>query len=128
MTRTKKPDQNDRIAELEDDLKERDPRIAELKAELEEERDLTHRLSEHVKDCNDQTDEWIQAFDMVANEEGVWTWRASFAEGEDWADKWMELVKKPMRLLLPILRWRGVCIPAMSDGHGLPAKRSAQKS
>ena len=92
MTRTEKKPDDDRIGELEDAIKERDRRIADLKAELEEERDLTHRLAEHVEDCNDMIDSWIQAFEMVQNEEGVWTWRSSFAEGEEWQERWSKLV------------------------------------
>jgi chromosome segregation ATPase len=83
MARTKKPD---RTGELEDDLKERDRRISDLKTELEEERDLTHRLAEQVSDCNNMVDNWIQVFEIVPNEEGVWTWRSSFAERQRMRD------------------------------------------
>ena len=85
--------QSKRIAEFEDDLKERDRRISDLKAELEEERYLTHRLSEHVKDANDLIDQWTQAFEMVPYEEGVWVWSTGIVEGVEWYDRWSKLVR-----------------------------------
>ena len=94
MTRKQKQRPDDRIGELEDAIKQRDRRIADIKAELVEERDLTHRLAEHVKDCNDQIDEWKQAFEMVPNEEGVWIWRESFVNGGEWLEKYVALVRR----------------------------------
>jgi hypothetical protein len=82
------------IAKLQADLEERNRRIAELKHELEQERDLTYRLAEQVRDSNDTLDNWIQAFDMVQNEEGAWVWKESFAEGHEWLVKYVELQRK----------------------------------
>jgi hypothetical protein len=88
-----------RIIELQADLDERDRRIAELKDELEEERDLTHRLAEQVRDCNDLIDNWIQAFEMVPDESGGWQWSSDFAQGGEWFDKYQSLVRKWNRLV-----------------------------
>jgi Helix-turn-helix domain of resolvase len=82
------------IAMLQADLEERYRRIAELKDELEQERDLTYRLAEQVRDSNDTIDSWIQAFDMVQSEEGAWVWKESFAEGQEWLVKYVELQRK----------------------------------
>jgi hypothetical protein len=73
---------------------QRDRRIAELKAELAEERDLTYRLAEQVRDSNDTLDNWIQAFDMVQDEDGVWIWSGAFVEGIEWLHKYRALVTK----------------------------------
>ena len=83
-----------RTHELEDEIKERDRRIAELKAELDAASDLTYRLSEHVHEANEQTDEWIQAFDMVPDDEGRWIWKVSVIEGDEWLDKYRDLVRE----------------------------------
>ena len=53
-----------RIAELEDQLKEAERRIAELRQERDDARDLVQCQAEHVHDCRDQTERWIEAFDM----------------------------------------------------------------
>jgi hypothetical protein len=39
-------------------------------------------------------DEWIQAFEMVPDEKGVWRWRASFAEGDEWFVRYDALLRK----------------------------------
>lgn len=80
--------------ELEDALRERDRRIADLKAELEQERDLIHRLSEQVKDANDLIDRWIQGFEMVPDEKGMWVWSTGTVEGIEWAERWSKLVRE----------------------------------
>jgi hypothetical protein len=82
------------VTKLQADLAECDRRIAELKHELEQERDLTYRLAEQVRDSNDTLDNWIQAFDMVQNEEGVWVWSNSFVEGHEWLHKYVELQRE----------------------------------
>jgi hypothetical protein len=76
-----------RAAELEDELKERDRRIADLK------RDLTQRLAEHLRDAGDIIDAWKQAFEMEQNEEGVWVWKTSFVEGDEWFGKYLAIVQ-----------------------------------
>ena len=91
----RKPRQSaERVAELEDALKERDRRIADLKRDLDKERDLVHRMHEHVRDAHDMVGQWKQAFDMVPEENGVWGWRASFVEGDEWFAKYDALLKK----------------------------------
>jgi hypothetical protein len=84
----------DRIAELEDALKEKERRLQELKADLDKANDLIERQREHVQDSSDLIDSWIEAFDMHLNAEGVWEWRASFVEGHEWFGKYVALAKQ----------------------------------
>jgi hypothetical protein len=84
----------DRIAELEDELKQRDRRINDLKADISKLEDLVTRQDEHVRDCGEQIERWVQAFDMVQDAEGVWKWRSSFVEGQEWFEKYRELLKE----------------------------------
>jgi uncharacterized coiled-coil protein SlyX len=84
----------DRIAELEDALKEKERRLQELKADLDKANDLIERQREHVQDSSDLIDSWIEAFDMHLNADGVWEWRASFAEGHEWFGKYAALAKQ----------------------------------
>jgi hypothetical protein len=83
-----------RIAELEDEIKQRDRRIAELKQELDEQRDLVHRMSEHVQDENTLIESWIEAFDMVLDDKGDWVWSSAFVEGHGWFEKYVALGRK----------------------------------
>jgi hypothetical protein len=88
-----------RIAELEDQLKEAERRIAELRQERDDARDLVQRQAEHVHDCRDQTERWIEAFDMSLNEEGDWVWQRAFVQGEEWYHKYVDLLKKWNKLI-----------------------------
>jgi hypothetical protein len=54
--------------------------------------DLVTRQAEHVQDCADQIDNWIQAFDMAQNEEGVWQWSNAYTGGKEWLGKYVDLV------------------------------------
>jgi Helix-turn-helix domain of resolvase len=88
-------DNNDqRIDKLEDEIKQRDRRIAELKHELDEARDLQQRLTDQVQDSNNQIDNWIQAFEMEPNEAGVWQWKRSFVEGDDWYKEYQTIMRQ----------------------------------
>src|SRR5664279_2423348 len=78
-----------RIAELEDQLKEAERRIAELRQERDDARDLVQR----------QAERWIEAFDMSLNEEGDWVWQRAFVQGEEWYHKYVDLLKKWNKLI-----------------------------
>jgi hypothetical protein len=67
----------DRIADLEDELRQRDRRIAELKDELERERNLTQEMIDQVERSNETFEAWKHCFEMVLNEEGMWIWDPS---------------------------------------------------
>jgi hypothetical protein len=94
MARKRKTPSPDRIAELEDELKQRDRRIADLKRDLDKERDLVARQDEHIRDADDMVDAWIQAFEMMPNEDGVWVWKESFVRGDEWLKKYVALLKE----------------------------------
>ena len=66
--------QAERIAELEDTLKQRDRRIVELTAERDEERELAAEMREYAEDAHAMIERWIEAFDMEMNDDGVWEW------------------------------------------------------
>jgi hypothetical protein len=93
------PTLRDRIAELEDELKQRDRRIRDLKADITKLEDLVTRQDEHVRDCADQIDRIIQGFDMVQGEDGAWVWRADFVNGNEWLYKYNALVKDWNRII-----------------------------
>jgi Helix-turn-helix domain of resolvase len=84
----------DRIAELEDALKENERRLQELKADLDKANDLIERQREHVQDCRDVIEAWKEAFDMRPSDSGGWTWAPWVADGERWRDDYGALVRK----------------------------------
>jgi hypothetical protein len=82
------------IADLEDELRQRDRRISELKGELESERDLTHQMTEQIQAYEDTIEAWKHCFEMVPNEEGVWQWSADYTCGVEWFEKYQALKAK----------------------------------
>jgi hypothetical protein len=62
-----------RIAELEDELKQRDARIRELRADLNKADALISEEREHVEEASALISSWIEAFDMVQDENDKWT-------------------------------------------------------
>src|SRR5262249_363902 len=64
----------DRVGELEDALKQRDRRIEELKGDLDKAEDLVTRMREQVEDGDALIESWIEAFAMVLNDRGEWSW------------------------------------------------------
>lgn len=86
--------QKKQIYALEDQVKECERRIAELKNELEEERDRVTRQNEHVKDVNDMIEQWKQAFDMIQNEEGAWTFNDWVLQMDGYREKYFKLVSE----------------------------------
>lgn len=87
-------DPHDRIAELEDKLKQSERRVQELKADLDKERDLVSRMREHVESCSAQTESWIEAFDMVLGDDGKWHWNPTLAAGNEWFEKYSGLLRQ----------------------------------
>jgi len=87
-------DEQDRIAELEDTIKQRDRRIEGLRQEIDEQRDLIDRMEEEIEESNQTIESWIHGFDMETNEAGDYVWKASFVYGDEWYDKYKELLRK----------------------------------
>jgi hypothetical protein len=81
-----------RIAELEGSLKEKERRLADLKAERDKQDELITDMREQLQECSDQIDRWIEAFDMVPDDDGVWCWREGLIQDRDkWFAKFQEL-------------------------------------
>lgn len=76
------PDPARRIAQLEDEVKQRDRRIAELRQDLDEARDLIHRMEEHAEDYTNSIEAWKEAFGMEGDGHGGWTWKPFLEEYE----------------------------------------------
>jgi hypothetical protein len=70
---TTKTDLQQRIADLERELKFKDRRIEELKLELDEQRELVREMEEHVKEDAEYLEDFIQTFGLVLNDNGEWT-------------------------------------------------------
>src|SRR6266852_581725 len=84
----------DRIAELEDALKETERRLQELKADLHKANDLVRRQDEHARACAEMIEAWKAAFEMKLRDDGVWVWNESVVAGERWHDRYVDLVHK----------------------------------
>jgi DNA repair exonuclease SbcCD ATPase subunit len=85
---------DDRIAELEDQLKQKERRLQELKSDLDKANNLVERMREHVQDSSDLVDSWIEAFGMELDESGTWTYAKWVSAGEMWHDKYVTVVQE----------------------------------
>jgi hypothetical protein len=86
--------QRERIDELEDELKQRDRRIAELKADATRLEDVITRQAEAVEDSSNLIDSWIEAFDMVLGDDGLWSSAPWWATADEASQKYAALVRK----------------------------------
>jgi septal ring factor EnvC (AmiA/AmiB activator) len=84
----------DRIDELEDQLKQKERRLQELKADLDKANNLVERMREHVQDSSDLIDSWIEAFGMELDESGTWTYAKWVSASEMWHDKYVTVVQE----------------------------------
>jgi hypothetical protein len=96
MAATRKPSKTlrDRVAELEDELKQRDLRIRELRADLNKAEQLIAEEREHVEEAGRAIEAWIEAFDMVRDDNGKWTYAQWFDDAAQCRDLYLDLVKK----------------------------------
>jgi Helix-turn-helix domain of resolvase len=84
-----------RIQELEDDLKIAELRIAEMRAERDEARDLMLRMEEHVRDSNAMIEQWIGAFGMQLDDNGLWAFEPNLqTRFDELLEKYQGLVKR----------------------------------
>ena len=105
-------DHERRIAELEDELKQRGARIAELTDERDRQGVLINEMDEHVEDVNAMINRWIEAFSMVQNNRGEWSWGDTIMQMYDalWdrytelRAKWNKLVPEYNAVVAPKLR------------------------
>jgi hypothetical protein len=84
----------DRIAELEDALKEKERRLQELKADLDKANDLFQRQDEHFRACAETIEVWKTAFEMKLRADGVRVWNEAAVAGDMWHDRYVDLVRK----------------------------------
>jgi hypothetical protein len=84
----------DRVAQLEDELKQRDERIKDLRRELNEAEELISEEREHVEQAIAVINSWKEAFNMVQDENGVWQWNEWVATWKKQAKAYDELVTK----------------------------------
>ena len=85
---------SDRIAELEDELKQRDAHIKELRTDLNKAEQLIGDMREQVEDTNALVEAWIECFDMVPNDDGKWTTAEWIKDCEAYHDRYVELLKQ----------------------------------
>lgn len=87
-------DREQQIGDLEDKLKHRDRRIAELQAEVDELRILNSKWLEYEEDYTQAMESWHDAFDMVLNDDGLWSLGPWIQERDDLIDRYIALRKK----------------------------------
>jgi transposase len=111
------------IADLENEIKHRDRRILELKREVDEAQMLITEMREHVQDCSDQTERFIEAFDMVLGDDGSYRWPTVQSQFNELADKHNTLVAQWNRM---VLKYNAVVAPK-GVGRPLAASEAQQR-
>jgi hypothetical protein len=95
-------DQNERIGELEDEIRFLQAHIEDLGRQRENDRSLIAEMAEHVQEADEMIERWVDAFDMERDNNGVWRWpddiwtRYSALHGEhiDLVLEWNRIVKE----------------------------------
>jgi hypothetical protein len=94
----KTPEQ--RIADLERELRLRDERIGELKDEIDESRELVREMEEHAQEHDEYLEMFITTFGLTLNDEGKWgngefitSYNALVAQYEDLRGRYNKLVR-----------------------------------
>ncbi len=94
-----------RIVELEEELRQSKERVQELKNELIEVRDLVERQQDTVESVQANHQGWIDALQMVQDDDGTWSMKLAYAEQiEDYSKlvaKWNRLVARWNREVVP---------------------------
>jgi DNA-binding CsgD family transcriptional regulator/uncharacterized coiled-coil protein SlyX len=116
-------DDETRIADLENEIKHRDRRILELKREVDEAQTLIAEMREHVQDCSDQTERFIEAFDMVLGDDGSYRWPTVQSQFNELADKHNALVAQWNRM---VPKYNAVVAPK-GIGRPLAASEAQQR-
>jgi hypothetical protein len=83
----------EQLQQRKDELQQRDRRIAELKNEIDELRERNQALRQNTQEWAEQFESWKEAFQMVQNDSGVWEWNADYTNGEEWKDKYVEILR-----------------------------------
>ena len=74
---------DDRIHELEDEIKQLKRRLDEARQDRDKESALVADMREHVEDANATIDRWIESFDMVKGDDGLWHWEEGLIQERD---------------------------------------------
>lgn len=85
-------DHEKRIADLEDELKQRDRRLAELRDEVDELRASRQKLIEACEEHEAITESWCETFDMELTD-GGWTWKPFWEQHNKLVDEHRHLVR-----------------------------------
>ena len=111
----KTPEQ--RIADLERELRLRDERIGELKDEIDESRELVREMEEHAQEHDEYLEMFITTFGLTLNDEGKWGngefitgYNALVAQYEDLRGRYNKLVRDFNQYAVPpkpVRRQRG---------------------
>jgi hypothetical protein len=88
------PEQQQRIAELEDALKEKERRLQDLKTDLDKTNNLIERQAEQMRDCNDVIQSWIEGFGMTLDATGKWQWDSFILSADDWHNRYVDLLRQ----------------------------------
>jgi hypothetical protein len=101
MTKPSKPKDTpeQRIADLQRELKFRDERISELKIELEEQRELVSNMEEHNKERDEQLEGFIAAFGLVLDDDGKWSNGEFIDKHNELCDSYDALVSRYNKLV-----------------------------
>jgi hypothetical protein len=104
MPRTQDAKAGARIAELEDELQQRNglitsavDKVRQLTTELGEARELADRMREHVEDVDRLLEQWIEVFDMQQDESGDWAFDRKQTRLWEHYDKLLEENRKLVR-------------------------------
>ena len=112
-----------RIADLERELRLRDERIRELKDEVDEGRELVHRMEEHVQERDEYLETFVTTFGMELGDDGCWRW-ASFVTGYNaMVDKFNELRDRYNSLIRAFHRY---ALPPRPVGRPIAASEAQQ--
>jgi hypothetical protein len=85
-------DKDERVAELEDLLKQRDRRITDLQTELQEAQDLVGEQQETMDEYGGTIERWREAFDMQLTDDGTWGWKTWITRQEEIYAKYRALI------------------------------------
>jgi hypothetical protein len=87
------------VGELEDKLKQRDRTILELRQEAEEAQALIAELREHAQDHVETLESWIEAFEIVAGDDGHYHWPNVYRQYNELVDSYDALRREWNRLV-----------------------------
>jgi chromosome segregation ATPase len=88
-----------RIADLERELRLKDERINELKDEIDESRSLMRRMEEHVQERDEYLETFITTFGLVLNDKNEWENGEFIQQHNGLVDKFNDLIDRYNKLV-----------------------------